>query len=70
MGKHSILGVQMHQFSSSFFLIGLKLERPIIKSKGRTGHATACCTVCMNTGRVIGDSRPKKTRNNPILNRK
>ena len=68
----------MHQFSL-FFLICPKisrrfhfpaLERSIIQSKGRTARMTASRTVRMNKWRVVGDSRPLKTRNNPILKSK
>ena len=45
-------------------------EGPIMKSKGRTARTTASRTVCMNTGRVVGESRLIKTRNNPILKSK
>ena len=41
-----------------------------MKSKGRTARTTASRTVCMNIGRVVGDSRHIKTRNNPILKSK
>ena len=40
------------------------------KSKGRTARTTASRKVRMNTGRVVGDSRPLKTRSNPILKSK
>ena len=41
-----------------------------MKSKGRTARTTASRTVSMNTRRVVGDSRPLKTRNNPVLKSK
>ena len=41
-----------------------------MKSYGRTVRTTVRTTVGMNTGRDGGGSRPKKTRNNPILKSK
>ena len=41
-----------------------------MQSKGRTARTTASRTVRRNTGRVVGDSRRIKTRNNPILKSK
>ena len=66
----------MHQFSCSFLFKYpkisprvhiLTLEHPLMKFKGCATRTTASYTVCMNTGRVVGESRPIKTRNNPIL---
>ena len=48
----------------------MALEHSIMQSKGLTALTTASCTVGMNTGRVVGDSRPIKTRNSPILKSK
>ena len=46
------------------------LEHSIMQSKGRTARTTASRTVLINKGRVVGDSRPIKTRNSPILKSK
>ena len=40
----------------------LQLEHPYMMSKGRTVRTTASPTVRMNTGRVVGDSRPIKNK--------
>ena len=42
------------------------LERPMMKSKGRTACATASGTVRRNTGSVVGHKQPIKTRNKCI----
>ena len=46
------------------------LEHSIMQSKGRTARTTVSRTVLMNTGRVVGESLPIKTRNSPILKSK
>ena len=41
-----------------------------MKSSGRTLRTTVRTSLGMNTGRVVGDSRPILTRNNPMLKSK
>ena len=48
----------------------LSLEHQLMKSKECTLRTTVHMALRMNIGRVVGDSRPIKTRNNPILKSK
>ena len=61
----------MPQFPCFFLKSSLKFHVDFIffivkarqmKSKGRTAHTTASRTVCMNMGRLVGDSRPIKNK--------
>ena len=68
MGKTAILGLKCINFRKLFFnrpkisrgFHFFALESPEINLKGRTARTTARCTVRINTGRVVSQSRQYK----------